>query len=190
FNIPNILKAQEVDNPQEEFLENIWYLSKIEIDGTVYPFESNEETEYTTLTPEQIEGQTNFYLDYCSGAVGQGLTFTSDSSFVIDVFVVSLAECDDPENNSYKVMYFDVFSDNLHEEFEYVITMESDHKSLVISTQDNSHIYYQNANMSVNNQQKPNLSIYPNPASDFLYIENISKPMEMEIYNLSGKVML
>ena len=59
-----------------------------------------------------------------------------------------------------------------------------------MTTQDNSKIYYQNANMSVNNQQKPNLTIYPNPASDFLYIENIPKPMEMEIYDLSGKVML
>src|SRR5699024_5385133 len=99
-------------------------------------------------------------------------------------------ECEDPENNNYKGMYFEVFWDNLHEEVEYVITLENDHKSLVISTQDNSHVYYQNANMSVNNQQKPNLSIYPNPAEDYLYIENLTKPAQIEIYNLSGKVLL
>src|SRR5699024_4464559 len=108
-----------------------------------------------------------------------------------DNFSVSLVECEDPENNSYKVMYFDVFWDNLYEEFEYVITLENDRKSLVMTTQDNSHLYYQNVpHMSVNNQEKSNLTLYPNPASDFLYIENISKPMEMEIYDLSGKVML
>src|SRR5699024_11193498 len=141
------VSAQEVDNPQEEFLENTWYLSKIEIDGTVYPSESNEETEYTTLMTQQIEGdQIYFHLDYCAGA-GGGFTFTSDSSFVIDEFVINLVECEDPENNRYKVMYFDVFWDNLHEEVEYVITMENDRKSLVMTTQDNSKIYYQNANM-------------------------------------------
>ncbi|HLS30485.1 MAG TPA: T9SS type A sorting domain-containing protein [Flavobacteriaceae bacterium] len=190
FNISNFLNAQEVDNPQEEFLENIWYLSKIEIDGTVYPFESNEETEYTTLTPEQIEGQTSFYLDYCAGA-GGGFTFTSDSSFIIDEFVINLVECEDSENNSYKVMYFDVFEDNVNQEFEYLIAEESDHKSLVISAQDDSDIYYQNvSNMSVEEQQKSNLTFYPNPAKDFLYIENLINPVQIEIYDLSGKVLL
>lgn len=184
------LHAQQVDNPQEAFLENTWYLSKIEIDGTVYPFESNEETEYTTLTPEEIEGQIGFHLDYCSGASGE-LTFTTDTSFVLEDFVIPLAECDDPENNSYKVMYFDVFWDNLHEEFEYVITIENDHKSLVISTQDNSEIHYQNVpTMSVDDQQKSTLTVFPNPVKDFLYIKNLSEPAQIEIYDLYGKVLL
>src|SRR5690625_576598 len=185
----SIANSQEVDNPQEEFHENTWYLSKIEIDGTVYPLESNEETEYTTLTPEQIGDQIGFYLDYCFGASGE-LTFTTDTSFVLEDFVIPLAEYDDPENNSYKVMYFDVFWDNLHEEFDYVIIADNDDKSLVISTQDNSNIYYQNVpTMSVDDQQKSNLTVFPNPVKDFLHIEDLSEPMEIEIYDLSGKVL-
>src|SRR5699024_7130841 len=122
---------------------------------------------------------------------GYDLTFTSDSSFVMDNFSVSLVECEDPENNSYKVMYFDVFEDNVNQEFEYLIAEVSDHKSLVISTQDSSDIYYQNVpNMSVEDQQKSNLTLYPNPAKDFLYIENLTNPVQIEIYDLSGKVLL
>lgn len=190
FSTSNFLNAQEADNPQEEFLENTWYLSKIEINGAVYPFESNEETEYTTLIPEQVEDQIGFYLDYCAGASG-GLTFITDISFTLDDFVVSLAECDDPVNNSYKLMYFDVFEENVNQVFEFIITIENDHKSLVITTQDNSHLYYQNVpNMSVSRQQNPNFSIYPNPTKDHLYIENLTEPVEIEIYNLSGKVLL
>src|SRR5699024_4294318 len=185
------IQAQEVENPQEELIENTWYLFKIEVDEEDHVFESNEETEWTTLTIEQVENQTNFYLDYCQGAVGEELSFTSNFSFVINNFIVSLAECENPDNNNYKLMYFETFEENLDQVFEYVITVENDYKTLVVSTQNDKNIYYQNVPyLSVKNQEKQNLVLYPNPAQEDIYIENLTEAAEIEVYTISGKKLL
>ena|SRR5699024_168223 len=187
----NVLNAQEIENPQEELIENTWYLFRIEVDEENHFFESNEETEWTTLTIEQVENQTNFYLDYCQGAVGEELSFTSDFSFVINNFVVSLGECENPDNNNYRLMYFESFEENLDQVFEYFITMQNDYKTLVVSTQNNKNIYYQNVPyLSVKNQEKYNLVLYPNPAQEEIYIENLTATAEIEIYTISGKKLL
>src|SRR5699024_11408483 len=44
--------------------------------------------------------------------------------------------------------------------------------------------------LSIENQEKHNLVLYPNPAQEEIYIENLTATAEIEIYNISGKKLL
>jgi len=75
--------------------------------------------------------------------------------------------------------------------FEFYITQEEDYKSLIIIGHENDKAYYQNIPyLSIENQEKYNLVLYPNPAQEEIYIENLTTTAKIEIYTISGKKLL
>jgi hypothetical protein len=59
-----------------------------------------------------------------------------------------------------------------------------------LTTQTSSCIYpFCDANVSVDDQHENKLSIFPNPSSDFIFLDNDVKIIDFEIYNIMGKKM-
>src|SRR5690625_2851338 len=66
---PVILKAQEVDNPQEEFIDKEWFLTKLIMNYVEIPFISNEEVEQSLLIIEDFwspdDDEVLAHIVYC-----------------------------------------------------------------------------------------------------------------------------
>lgn len=191
-----ILKAQEVDNPQETLMEETWYLIKTEIDNEEHPFIANEEIEQVildfNLDPEH--NNVHIFSPTLCEALEWSLSFVAENEFST-AFEMDLAYnwCTDGDNIYYDNFYYlgGFWSNQKEHPFEFYITQEEEYKALVITGNENDKAYFQSVPyMSVNNREKSNLTIYPNPANDFLYIENLTEPIQVEIYDLSGKVLL
>src|SRR5699024_8675340 len=100
------------------------------------------------------------------------------------------------ENIATPYLYFYIFWMNGFDVYEdvyyhYTITQEEDIKKLIIIDKDDNEAHFQNVlYLSVENQEKYNLVLYPNPAQEEIYIENLTATAEIEIYNISGKKLL
>src|SRR5699024_9255960 len=190
------LQAQEeVENPQEVLVENEWYLIKVAIDEEEYPFIANEEIEQVILNfnYDSEEGVYLFSPAFCE-SVEWSLLFINENEFST-TFETSLdyTWCTDADNIYYDNFYYlgGFWSNQEENPFEIHITQEEDYKSLIIIGHENDKAYYQNVPyLSVKNQEKQNLVLYPNPAQEEIYIENLTATAEIEIYTISGKKLL
>ncbi|HLS29268.1 MAG TPA: T9SS type A sorting domain-containing protein [Flavobacteriaceae bacterium] len=208
----NILKAQEVENPPEELTDQTWYLTKMIIDEEEMPFTPNEEIEYVKfIVGSYSQNTVGFGLEFCAGP-GSEMILEGEDEFYIKPLLflmnnrVRLDEttnsyCNLEENIILEGIYFYEFWNNSdlylgHDfshpfHFSYTINQLEEHKELIVINDNGDEAHFQNVPyMSVNDQQITNLTLYPNPANDFLYIENLTNPVQIDIYDLSGKVLL
>ena len=59
------------------------------------------------------------------------------------------------------------------------------------SEEDNLNIYYtKKSTLGVNDHNLIKVSIYPNPVIDKLFIQGLSNPLKVSIYNVLGKLVL
>lgn len=75
--------------------------------------------------------------------------------------------------------------------FNYQIINNGTSKTLIITNPANGNkIYYNNSFLETKDTiSKKSFKIYPNPAKDFLVIENIEKNLNLKIYETSGKLI-
>jgi len=207
FGILPILQAQEVDNPQEELVDKEWYLTKLIIDEEEMPFVPDEEVEQSLFNIWPFDDPNDNIVSaevlYCEWG-NSAILFEGENEFYFDSFVYLMHDywnCEIQENIDYHYIYFDVFWMNSDSylgpdyaypfHFYYTINQLEEHQELIVINDNGYEAHFQNVPyLSVDKQQKPNLTLYPNPTDDFLYIENLTNPVQIEIYDLSGKVLL
>lgn len=81
-------------------------------------------------------------------------------------------------------MYF-APTDKFH--FDYQET--STGKTLVVTNPAGNKIFYSDALLAANETSKTKISVYPNPASDFVIIENLKTNSIIEVIDNSGKLL-
>ncbi len=171
---------------QDEFMGNTWYLEKLVINGEDHFLPQNEEINESILEIDSINSV--FHIDFCYGAMADGLFFSDDNNFTIDNFYSPAMACEITENNYYQGLYFNFFWDNSAYSFHYSVTTEDNNlKKLIITGNDNNQAIYYNFSLAVKDVEKLDLTIYPNPTKDFIYIESKIIPLKIEIYDISGK---
>ncbi len=188
------IQAQEVENPQEELVENEWYLIKTEIDDVEHPFIANEEIAQVILNFNYNSGEKVYLFSpaLCE-SVEWSMYFVEENGFKAKKDIDwALTWCSNGDNIYYDNFYYYGFWSNQEENpFEFHITQEEDYKSLIIIGHENDKAYYQNVPyLSIESQEKHNLVLYPNPAQEEIYIENLTEAAEIEIYTISGKKLL
>lgn len=175
--------------PPQEISENNWYLESMKMDGVSYTAPQNEEIPNIQLN----FNDNNLESGACNGVVG-GLT-----DFYIDESVIYLHSptytddwCENNENENFRMKYYQFFLTNYSEQFTYQITNNSNgSKKLQIASFNGDFVIYNNNIMVVSENLKKEISIYPNPVSNKLYIENHnSKINEIKITDISGKLLL
>ncbi|HLS30960.1 MAG TPA: T9SS type A sorting domain-containing protein [Flavobacteriaceae bacterium] len=208
FNSFNFVNAQEVENPPEVLTGQTWYLTKMIIDEEEMPFTPNEEVNQSLFDVEPFSNPPDYnvvsagvlYCEWGSSAI----LFEGENEFYFRPFVYLMDDywyCEMSENIDYHYIYFDEFwmnSDSYlgHDyvfpfHFYYTINQLEEHRELIVINDNGYEAHFQNVPyLSVEDHQISNLTLYPNPTDDFLYIENLTNPVQIEIYDLSGKVML
>jgi|SRR5699024_10309363 len=108
FSFSKNIQAQEVENPQEELVDNEWYLIKTEIEDVEHPFIANEEIRQVILN-FSYDSEEEIYLfspAFCE-SVEWSLLFINENEFST-AFEESLAYtwCTDADNIYYDNFYY------------------------------------------------------------------------------------
>ncbi|HLS30486.1 MAG TPA: T9SS type A sorting domain-containing protein [Flavobacteriaceae bacterium] len=207
FNIPDSLMAQEVENPQEAFAEKEWYLTKIVMEGEEYPFVPTGPVPISSLETQELYESSNgnifcgIFISHCA-MCGDNVLFLSLTEFktyggMYNWSCMAYDNCmysSNPELLAFADLYeMQFWGDDNGSGAHYEINItegEEEELALVITKEDGNQAYYSDVPLSIPSLEKNEITFYPNPVEDILYIENLSEPAEIEIYNLSGKVLL
>lgn len=189
----NWVSAQEVEDPPQVMVDNTWYLTKIVLEDQEMLFEPNDEVDVATLKVILLsEGSYNLEIFYCDAGEGK-INFLDEQAFeLLNYAVLPGMHCIGPDNlplsNAFVLDFW--FNEEVVS-YEFVINQQGNNKNLIIIDNNENEAHFQNVpNMSVNNQQKSKLTISLNPVKDYLYIENLTEKVELEIYNLSGSKLI
>jgi len=205
FLISNLLIAQEFDPAQEDFANNEWYLTKLIIDGEEHPFVPNQTIDQSPLYTDELENQdgnviSGIAISFCADC-GTEIEFENNHQFKRGYFTcLAMDYCSYAppalylELLDYHALYFyDFWKQNEAPEtllFDFLITEHDNHAALVITNDDGDQAFYGDMPLSVNFKVKSeDIKLYPNPTNDFLYITNLTKPVEIKIFNPSGRVV-
>lgn len=174
--------------PPETILQNTWYLSDLIIEGTNNPPVQNQEFPYIYLEFKENNGIKSQVCGHMRGLSD----FYENPYFFLQTLEREGVNCEMTENFEYENLYFSFFWNNYDHPFEYSVS-ENGNGNLVLTITDlnGSQAIYSNQLMSIQESEKLNLTIYPNPIQDKLYIEEDERKINsLKIRNASGKLIL
>ncbi len=198
------IQAQEVENPPEELADKTWYLTKMIIDEEEMLFTPNEEVQQSIFITWPIsENPIHVEVAHCDQGASE-IYLIEEDQFYFDLFIYLASEndwwCNTEENVDFHDIYINKFWNNydlyLEDEssypfhFYYMINQLQNHQELIVTNDAGDKAYFQNIELSVQDNEKSSLTFYPNPAQEEIYIENLTATAEIEIYNISGKKLL
>jgi len=187
--LSNLISAQNAD-----LFSNNWYISQMVINNQTTVSPTMQVPTGTSLFSNN-GGTYNFNSSYYNTA-GSTITFnTVTDSFtrqgggctllVYNGTNASAAQAYDQKNCDF---YINTTSGSI---FNYQIINNGSSKTLIITNASTGNkIYYNNSFLGTkDNAVKKSFKIYPNPAKDFLTIENIERNLNLKIYEMSGKLV-
>ncbi|NPD85036.1 T9SS type A sorting domain-containing protein [Lentimicrobium sp. L6] len=161
---------------QDELINHLWYLQKLIINDVEYVTPINEEvSEVSTQF-----GDNYLMTGVCNGFGGEVEFDDTGMGFTLSDVSVTLMDCAMSENSEFESQYFWQFfyvGTELAQPYSYYIVDENDYLMLTINNSlGRQAIYHSQNTVSVSpiNQNKSELSIYPNPATKHLNIQNMS----------------
>ncbi|MCU7616443.1 T9SS type A sorting domain-containing protein [Chryseobacterium sp. PBS4-4] len=186
--LSNFISAQNAD-----LFSNNWYISQMIINNqtTVSPI---MQVPTGTSLFSNNGGTYNFNSSYYNTA-GSTITFnTVTDSFtrqgggctllVYNGTNATAAQAYDQKNCDF---YLNTTSGAI---FNYQIVNNGSSKTLIITSPNGDKIYYNNSFLGTKDHViEKSIKIYPNPAKDFLTIENIERNLNLKIYEMSGKLV-
>ncbi|MCF6132532.1 T9SS type A sorting domain-containing protein [Flavobacterium wongokense] len=164
-----------------------WYLTDLNYDGTHYPPpRGNLGVRFESGTQEMTAWA-------CYSMYGQITFANNETEFSGTNFSPCLCWCTDSVLQAYEDIYFYLFMEgDGTNDFTYVITELGDNqKSLVINSAYNKQAIYSTVHMATADFNKPDFSIAPNPAADWIEItlENQTEgTSRIEFYDSLGKI--
>ena len=209
--MPFLFQAQEVENPEEIFSGKTWYMTKVILYGEETHFIPEpglpdvklNTGELITEEEEKISYVGTVLCESCGSSIrfkssSQFETFSDGDSMIWICF--ALDNCDEYygqswfetliEINTKHMQFWDIFaSDPVL--FDFTITESDGNYTLVVKNEYGNKVYYEEEPiLGISEKEEKNLSVYPNPAKNQLYIDNLTEEVQLEIYALSGKKIL
>ena len=174
-----------------ELINTNWKISKIEWNGqTIQSPTINHSVDYSKFNGSLFISE---FFNVTSTPIS--ISDNSDSFTKIGYSTVTLAEYFD--TNWENVRYFDQLNCSFYFDapnnriFNYQIINNDSFKTLIITDSvTGNKIYYQSNILATQDILKNKLKIYPNPTSDFIFIENVRTNSLVKIIDVSGKIVL
>src|SRR5699024_4392806 len=196
FLVPSgILRAQDGDDPVEVMVSHDWYLTKIKWEGDEYPFDpetDNDGEQATLMFDESTDTGYHYWIELCS-AEESVMTFPDENHFNID-FLSGLTptNCEFNEMDGLYFMVWEAAYGNISDDFEFTLNeVDNNQWQLITKTHVGNKLYYQDEPyMTVPDYVKNDLSIYPTPAKEYLYFENLHQKTRLEILDIAGRKRL
>lgn len=181
------------------------YLPIMNINWRIEKIEKNNTNHYPVVFPshgilqEFSDMNNNSYLQFSSGLYNSvfGKVTWNDNYFTIPEIGSTLAVYDG--QNYQAVQFFDgligefyygtrVNGENI-ENYHFTYSENSAGKNFVISRINGDKIFYTTALLGTNEFSKSKISVYPNPATDIIKIENLKSNSLLELIDNSGKLV-
>ena len=138
---------------------------------------------------------TDTYMGLFFNSVSGDLIFGENNSKHFNVLshAITLAMYDG--ENAQAVTQFDImatgfyfgFPTSSNFTFEYEEVMSG--KNLIVTNPDGNKIFYSDMILGTIEKAKPKISVYPNPATDIIKIENLKPNASLELIDSSGKLV-
>jgi len=172
-----------------QLFNNTWYLDNVIVDGFNYSPTVTEQVPFVDL--EFYINNMQLETNVCNSATGIISFDVPNSSFTfIDDIIVSL-DCFDPPNYIFEVNYFSFYLVNSNPYTFEISDNGYGGLDLVITSALGDEAFYGNELLSNQDFNFKPFDIYPNPASDFLKINNrTSFPItEIMVYDVLGRLI-
>lgn len=173
--------------PPENLISKTWYLSSLDL-GTYH---------YDNLDPQNHIGITNFtpantieaqYVTAGHGDIG----FSAENKFrLINYSMLGSFPSGNPYIDQFDNFYTQYFLTDFGNPYAYPFSYEisPDQKTLKITNYNGDIATYSDTFMGTDETGKAEYKIYPNPASDFITIENLKPNSTLELFDNSGKML-
>ena len=189
----------------DELLDKVWYLYKLDVNGSEVSYPSIDSLSGKESTIEfldnsviQFDGCPSFSHCTIEYEILDNETFMFQSSGCLDMVLC--------ENFRYYYSDYAIFEDLLAEFYysilpsmdispeqaiSYTITSENNYFNLILVNENQDIAYYSTANLSTPDFKSLNFSISPNPVFDQLLIrlEDVPTSVKLEVYDIHGGVI-
>jgi hypothetical protein len=195
FRILFLFISEYSKGQDSDLVETFWYLTEINLAGTILAPPVNEE-----LSPPSLSFQplgNSYTLSSCGCFCwGGNLNFGTDF-FVLPegLFLLLIGGCTIPENNNFDTVYFDEFfqheipavSDNIH----FNIAMDSEgNKQLTLTNSNGDTAIYGDQLLSIQATNTSSFSLISNPVENTLALQFATSTHNrtIVIYDIMGKL--
>ena len=177
-----------------QLFKNTWYLQKVVIEDIEYfPPGINGEGVIIPLEFNEFPGEVG--TSVCN-VISSSCTYSSTESLITTLgdWTIFGFECDNNENLAFANLYYtSIWHLSINQSFDlsYLIENDGDNKKLTITNNEGNQAIYGNVLLAIPNFENSFFTIYPNPASDQLYITSENYVIEnVTIYSALGKKVI
>lgn len=187
-----IVSLTTVNAQDPTLLENQWNLFNVVImgDDNIPPPFNDDITEIGLLF--DMPGSTTPFTTYvCNGLYGQ-VTYAGNDTFSLTDLNQTLGSCNGNYSDNYEMTYFEFYFDNATSPFTYEITDEGGGGlGLIVTAANGDTAEYGNPILSISEKDLQNISIYPNPVAETLFISSEETLIEsILVFTINGKQVL
>lgn len=180
-----ILAANLYSAQNSDLLNTNWQVVKIT--GELFPDQFPPAMHYQQITQFNNDSpQLNLSF---FNMVSANVTYSGQDSFTVNSKSCTLADYldDNGEVNQFFGRLCNFFNNG--SKYYYTIQNNGNEKTLVIGDLIFQGIYFKSVNLSVRDNEINKLNIYPNPATDYVIIENKNINSNIELFDSSGKLL-
>ena len=177
----------------EELYYYDWRLFSLNIDGQNYVPPSNEEVSNVILS--FYSNPENLITGVCNSLEGELVYDNTNINFSFpNGTFTTLIECNNPDNSTFEILYFNFFNDYIDFPFPYIVGHVDfpEWWHLIIYNENGDSAEYEWYTLSAQDYQNINFTMFPNPITNefFISIDNVSEKVNLTIYNVLGKIVL
>lgn len=190
--INSVIYAQTT---KELMLNNDWYLVEMNVNGETILPPTNEEIGIITMGVEPIPDNDLlywFHSEICSSSMDGYISWPSDYQINFFDFAGGF-QCTNPDNEQFEYLYASFFGGGPPDEILDCSIIENSDNSLMLTilNESGNTVTYINELMQVEETDKLDINIYPNPVKDKLTIENSDfKITSIKVMDTNGKVVI
>lgn len=176
FTRNELVDEVNVPEQQDHITDNVWIAREVSGIHNAY-LENSFDFNNSTLGVEWAIGAT---ADGIENLIFNTWMNVNDNSFI-------------PTINQNMVMHLideDIYIDVTFTYWQVFLLSSNDPNTPPPPSSAFTYIRSTNQNLSLNDVQKPNITIFPNPAQDIIQLKGITQAIEYRIYNLLGKEVL
>lgn len=170
-----------------EMLDTTWYLHKLLIDEV----DNTPPTNSDNISVTADFNFNDFETVVCAGATGS-LSDFSDTNFTINDLFISTIDCINPESSSFESQYYGTFylAAFNDKQFDYeIVNGTVSPRTLIITNENGDKAFYGNTILDINSFELSEVSLYPNPVKNELYLKTTTIIERLEIYSITGELV-
>lgn len=182
-----------INAQQSELLNKTWNLEKVVINNSDYYFPNS----ITTINAI-ADFSTNSFVSHICNTLNADISYNENNIITFLGSSLTLGSCPTSGNDEYNIFednYFGQFfggntSNGIYSTYTYQIDHIGNDERLILTNPNGNTAIYWVSNLGVFDSSFSEFNIYPNPVDDILKINSKLSIINIEIYDIQGKLVL